>query len=1700
MMAEGSENSKNKSELHMNRHRPASEKSQDISYLLTSIFKDLYTKEVIGKDTIDNLSQSRRGDQNSYHDKYVEELQKVHAEYTKRMKDVNMLESHIIQARIQATAIEERTRGQIVEEVGEAYNQLGLPPVKSAFMRCVDNRLLKSHNLLCPEDYIIEQPALVKAPQGKATAGFAHPTLSYNKHVCTQPQDDGYTLIPPPQKTEQDMLEASEGTLTQASSRELITDGGTPSQKHLRARMNPPWLKEPSAQSRAEERAVRQKLKERQNFLRNPRFLPPLAQRGGKSLILSGRKSERVVDGKRVTIEESPEVPVPVFLASPPVVLFTNYKVGQVYETTVELRNLTATCRHVRVIPPTTPFFSIGLGKFPGKGGMVAPGMSCQYTVRFAPDSLADYQDFLVVETQSPHSLIVPLESRRPPPVLTVPAVLDCGYCLVGAVKFLELLCQNEGFSSGTFCIMSKKQWPAPSLRAVVKASFAEEPPFAVCPSVFELMPGQATVLELVFFPTTAGPFSQVFTIVCDNCQVKDITIKGEAQAVAVELVSVSGGEDCPEFGELCDLTANHFVRFDSTNPCSTLQRTLVIRNNAHLELAFEWQVMMPNMQALLPGEAPDLSRIQHHLATDNGFLISPATGLLGPLQEHQFDITYNPQELIDYHSVCHLVIKDVPELPQQISEEGAALPVPVPRLQDVAVMEVEVKGSTEPYQILLEPYAMFVPGHIYIHTTMRRRFMMWNHSKSIIRFEWERISDCHIIEVDPPTGEIEPNECMELDLVLTGGRPDHVATNLLCHVHHHPEPVGLPIDVKFKGPHLTVSVPRVDLGLLQLGAESHSAFSIYNPTQLEACWSLREMRKNHKDQDNQVELDPDAGVLAPLASCRVDVRFRARRCQLFESVLELAVENGAGCHLLVQAHVQSPQVCLVRCKLRIPELYVGKPWTGTATLFNQTLLPSHFTWGKLRGKQGSLCLASFTPSSGTLGAHEKLDITVSFTSHTDEELTEVLAPCEVEGMAHPVVLGLFGKARTLSVSYSLPNSGTTKWDQPVRLDFGNEVLLGTTVSRQLVMTNHTAIPAPFTMEAEYFIGRPPSPNINECEHRSAYVKRPLTHIQAKKLKEKAHDDFVKCLLSHGKGVAFFVQPNTGTLGPHETLTVTITAYTNMWGDYTDLLICKAGELEPTSIPVQMGVRGCPLYFQMSGPQSDNQNQGPIIRFGSHVSGGDTISRSLRLNNTSPYDIRLDWETFNRTQGDRKLVDLLVAYGEPFPLKDRDGNEVVGCPPSSGDSLLPPWGQRQSHTASTEETCSCPRTCSGDGERPEELEEDEEERMSLDLKAPQRKLFTVLIRPHEGNPSDYPYCITPQQMVVPAGGSITMHVSFTPLTFSGSSGDARCEGFALGFMSLDSKMAACIPGKVERPQGHKVDPLHLELHASVRPAILSVQMDEDEDVLVFQTVASDLIEEDPKETLSVKQETVVVRSLRLRNTTEMALAFRLSTQPPFTVLQPQPQTQPPGRGRTSTGHSHDHSHSSAESQPLLLRPQDNMQVKVAFHSSLSLLAYLERPCEELPPSVSVLRGDSGETKLQFQQKLVVEYSNNSQQAVPLVACLSVPSLHVSSSKVDFGTCYVGQTQVQELHLNTRGSSCCYWSAAIESDGGSSTFQLSPDRGVLRPLENQQVLQLSFTASNPEEYKATVTVRGKLREPQLVLQVQGRGSHDERYMK
>jgi len=56
--------------------QPSSARSQDVSHLLTKIFRQLYTHDSVPSDTVEYLNTSR-GSNDTYHEEYVKALQKV---------------------------------------------------------------------------------------------------------------------------------------------------------------------------------------------------------------------------------------------------------------------------------------------------------------------------------------------------------------------------------------------------------------------------------------------------------------------------------------------------------------------------------------------------------------------------------------------------------------------------------------------------------------------------------------------------------------------------------------------------------------------------------------------------------------------------------------------------------------------------------------------------------------------------------------------------------------------------------------------------------------------------------------------------------------------------------------------------------------------------------------------------------------------------------------------------------------------------------------------------------------------------------------------------------------------------------------------------------------------------------------------------------------------------------------------------------------------------------------------------------------------------------------------------------------------------------------------------------------------------------------------------------------------------------------
>nr|XP_056713113.1 deleted in lung and esophageal cancer protein 1 [Euleptes europaea] len=1669
----------------MCRHRPASELTQDISHLLASMFKNIYTSEVIGKDAVENLIKSRGGD-NADHEKFVEQLQKVHLEYKNRLTEAEMIERHIIQARARATAEEERVLNRYKVDVPEEYQDIGLPPVKSSFRWCVDDELLKKHDLICPGDYIMDPIPITRAPKEKSEPGYLGEILSFQHHVS---ENAMYKDSKHVKKILETLPEVSISSITmESSASEIPHPVRKPSCKMSSSSRTLVWKNDMSKTERDQDRAYLKRLHKRHSFLRNPRFFLPNSLNGGKSLILPQKKVQRMISGKESTVVESSSDAVPIFLSNPPAVLFSEYEVGRVYEMTIELQNMTSTSQNFRIIPPATAAFAIGLGKFPGEGGNVAPGMSCYYTVQFIPEHLANYEDYILVETQSPYPLLVPLEARRPPPILTLPEVLDCGACLVGGIKFSEYLCKNEGSSSGKFCIIPKGIWPPPHFRAVAVLGFVDQEPFGIQPAVFELFPGQAVVIETAFFPSFPGVASVTYTIVCDNCQINEITLTGLGQLIGLRFLSVTGGEGSVAPGELVDVTSQHFIRFDSVNPCSTSEKTLVIRNVTHVDLPFFWQIMKPNLQPLVLEGDMDLTKIKYNLERDSAFSITPAMGVLHPHTDHPFTLRYFPQKLNEYHSVLQIVLENIPELPslQKQKEHNDYGEI---REEDVIALEIDIKGQTEPFQLLLEPYSVVIPGEHYIGVNIRRCFRMHNNSKSSVKFVWGKISDCDIVEVEPHAGKLGPNEFQDFEFIISGGKPGHSVHSLPCKISHCAEPVILHVEADFKGPLLSINVPSLNLGLVKLGEAVLCKFEITNLSQLPGRWKMQESPASLGERNEEVSpftIEPPSGELGPLSNCTVTVLFRAYVCQSLQTVLELEVENGKGSHIPVFGEVQTPRVCLLSSRLHFNELFLGIPAKATAKLFNQMLLPSHYEWGELLGSQSSSCLVSISPESGILAPNEEKDFCVELIANTKDELNDLTLCCRIGDMLEPLFLSICGQVKGLQVTYAIPfDEKERDWEEPseaspeLLLDFGSEVPLKSVVRRQLIITSHSAIDAAFTIEVDYFSSGPPPQEEQGSDVVDVVMEK--TRRITRQIAKRKQSAFRAALLSHGKGVAFHVHPSAGTLKAFQEFAVEITAYNDMWGEYQDDLICKVGDSEPKLIPMQIAVSGCPIFLQVTGPNHPLQT--PIVRFGAHISGGDTVSRYIRLNNPTPFDIRMDWESYNQDKDDDKLVDLLVFYGAPFPIKDIDGNEIESpceektptdqTPYSSSSSTPPSHGEGRNLNPIFEVDED------GSSDRTEEL-----------LTLPSPKIISVVIRPHEGVPSDYPFCITPKQIVIPARGTASIHVSFTPLMLPEIINKFECEGFALGFMSLDSKVVREIPGKVKRADGHGVAPLRIDLQAFVKPALLTVEMDH-ELGLEFHTLASSLIPDEPLK--GVLTDSATTLNLKLTNDTETPLYFKFLLKLPFSVSGVDPKKslaesdRDNGEGR------------------LVLYALQNMLVKVSFHTTLELLTYQHLPDDQMLSGVQVLQLEKGDKILEFKQDLVIEYSNKATQVLPMTAYLAVPVLKLSSDSIDFGTCLVNQTRSEMVLVMNKSGCRSYWAALLdeaERHNEQEVFSISPSSGVLEPhhsdFATKTQLVVYFTARDDVDYETTVTVVGMLGEKPCKLLIQGRGSYDEKY--
>ncbi|XP_072029825.1 LOW QUALITY PROTEIN: deleted in lung and esophageal cancer protein 1-like [Amphiura filiformis] len=1681
--------------------RPSSGRSQDVTHILARTFRDLFTRDDVESEIVRNLNKSKSGD-DTYHDKYVEELRKIQAERERRMAEALMLERHIMQARARSMAADEKQLNKAAEGC-DIYHDLGLPPVGSNFKHCLDSELLRKHGLIVPEDFSTAEPPPAAAPKASLQPRYAEATETSNQHVEDRFAQDHKNKSKPrnrPNMSETDVIDT------------LINDT-----KKGRGQQ---WKEMTSPQTRERNRTDMAIVHKKSDFLRNPRHRPPSSTGGGKSLVKPNTVVHKLGGAKSTVVDtQVVQKPSVVFIATPSTIVFSEYQVGKVYEMTLDLKNVSAASRQLRMVPPKTQYFSIGLGKFPGEQGIVAPGMSCQYSIRFRPDSLKDFDDQITVQTQSSQPMVIQVLGRRPPPKLSLLPIIDCGHCLIGGQRIAEFKIKNEG-GSGRFSIMPRESWPATNFKSVATKDRVDLQPFVIEPSLFELLAGHTITLQIIFTPPSIRSFSRDITMVCDNCTVRHFTVKGEGQTAGVELASVSGGESFPTPGEMCDSTAQHQIKFDPVNPMTYVTKQIVIRNSTNVELPFNWSLLRPHLECQDPAvddTASVTGLISRQGDGSNCFCINPERGILQPQGLQKATVAFAPTMIGSHHSVLHLILQGVPEDRQSsassVSSRSSSGSVHSrDGCHDVVGLEVEVKGDCVEYDVAITPYAILVPGELLVSTSTRQQFQMINFSKFPINFKWSSMRDCHLVEVETPEGQIPAETTAQLELTITGGCPGLIDHTLLCHIEHQEKPLTLRVIANIKGPEVIIDTPSIDFGLVRYGQITCQRLHIRNKSQVAAHYEINEspeFRAFHPDLGKAVSeftLTPSGGDLPPLGSAFVDIKFKPRSCRLVNTVFECNIADSKDSFIPVTADVQHPQVCLLCCRLHMEEVYAEVPVSHTVTLVNQAQLEADFTWGEPRGSQASTCEVTFDPQKGRLRPGEHLPVTVKFLSHQQGELNDVQIPCHVDGMKHPVYLALSSDVKGLTVSYKTPKAAadnrfadnTTDEEQnaPLLLDFGPNAELGSIITRQVIIRNHTAIASPYNIRvARLPAAKPPTPPSTEEKNKETKGARRGLLSRTQNLADpksrtpaQVQADHSKGVLQGGNGAAFVVYPTLGVLQPFSELKIDVTAYSDMWGDYTDDLLCKVADLETVEIPIELKVTGCPLGFKMA----TLKGQLPVVRFGTHVSGLPHIQRPLQLRNTSPYDIRIDWQIYNLIPRDRKLLDMLVTFGNPFPLLDENGEEVIldDC-----EDIRP----LSTHSIK-DKFCDSPTTSmaaiSEKGSLLSKItqELEHEQQRFEDMEEEEERVISVRIREHDGVPADGPFSLSSKQMLVPARSCLNMSAAFTPIipNLSAECGH-DCTGFALGYMSLDKTETCLIPGEVTRSQGLEIAPLRLDFSAYIKPALLTIETAEEEGMR-YLTAASDLLQRPNEPDLLPKF--ISSHAATLTNATQTPLAFRIIAPHPFLVQTIDPRSKGKGeyQGVMTTGE-------------VILPQQKNLQVRVAFVLTEHLLAssLTELSVGDTKDGFSLVEKE-GERRLHIRQDLQMHYNNGSVQRLPLHAVVTIPSLIITPTEIDFGTCLVGQLREKEIVIRNHTGSATYWTTAIVAAGKSpesGVFGVVPSEGYLQAYithvsNSKMVLRVQFTAKHNIPYESKLVFHGHLGEIPQELSVKGQGSYDSRH--
>ncbi|KAJ3290576.1 Deleted in lung and esophageal cancer protein 1 [Borealophlyctis nickersoniae] len=1003
-------------------------------------------------------------------------------EYDRRIGQIHGLRDRIKSAKRRADLAERLRDEEAVKQFGPHYHDVGLPPVRVLLE--ADNKALRKNGLItCPSerDFLQEKDASDGKPKIRwnpppLTQFQIHRTENAFKFSWFAKRDKVTEVLKPGVlEIDADIIAAAAAALE--PSKEV-----------------PPVPVNSMHPFTDEELKIVERMKSRVAYLRNPRF--PFSQPGSPEILTPERgfryygamTSEdrwRMISTANYSVSVAPPTPRIIsrngIVAIPSAVMFTDYVPHQTYSKILTIKNATTTSHRFRLSTEApyiySSYFSFELVHSPERdGGLVAPGMSCRYRVSFTPDSLANFEQMLMVSTEVGDQFKVPVVARREPPVLTVPDILHCGPCRAGFVTARvwdysniggpgRFLIMNEGSQAEPYEMFEKMQWG--HTRRPVRQG-----PFEIFPSFFSLQAGAKGQLIVQYSPekiedeAVAERIDQaVVRIACDNLQILELPIVGVAQRPQVNIcrLQLDDGsivhKDDIHREDVFDLV----LSYGAQNPQAMSLCLLTVKNDTLLHLPFKW-VLFDN-----PGQGGQ-EEMDASLESVESIQVEPANGKLAPNTETTFEIIFSPETVKLYDVVARLVLlqdeKPVDMVQLHENEDTAEVDA-----SDMGpALQIRCTGRGIPYDVTVRPSILSVPGTLYTGTSYTTRLRLTNNSVSRVACDWsiENVNENTLeIAMSETNCTIEPRSSISVEMRCTGYFPGAVDGALICRTAHGLGPelrVPLTATVDVYPNSLFFGTDLVDFGLIPLGGSKTVNVPLVNNSGVRMRWKVHGHKRTPTDADRDCYLmyEPSSGVIESGERVNISVTFVPVWYQSFRGILECDIVDddsgriptleweddeeergerdlgGAQMERIVaitavdvRAEVQTPHLVIIN-PLNNLTAYAKVPFRCSLLVRNATLLPASFVWKPVNNNDHQVV---FRPAKGTLNGGKDIKIEVETTcfngmvehgGFVGAELNVVVKPMDVTFQIEWVPEGM---SRTGSQS----KPGSSSSSRPVR-------------------------------------------------------------------------------------------------------------------------------------------------------------------------------------------------------------------------------------------------------------------------------------------------------------------------------------------------------------------------------------------------------------------------------------------------------------------------------------------------------------------------------------------------------------------------------------------------------------------------------------------------------------------------------------------